>query len=256
MRPEAPPASRPRWPRPRCRPREPSSPAEQPSCSSWSRCSPCRTRRACAPGSTSAATSTRSPHRSHISARTSPRCRLQKQRLERPGVHPVAGAQRFGWVIPGETGYRVIGTDGKVLSDGGSQLSDPAKPLRRRRRSGGRTPTPRLSQQEPSPSLRRTARTTAGRSPARTARTGSRPTGDRPARPRRRPRTARPTAPRHRRRRAPLSVRKPRRRVDRAPPLRRHAVPDVLLPDLPAGSLRDRHARGRWSDARDDAAAR
>ena len=46
----------------------------------------------------------------------------------RPGVHRVPCAKRFGWILPGETGYRVIGSDGEVLSDGGSQLSEPPTP--------------------------------------------------------------------------------------------------------------------------------
>jgi len=33
--------------------------------------------------------------------------------------------ERFGWVMPGEVGFRVIGSDGQPL-DGSSQLTDPA----------------------------------------------------------------------------------------------------------------------------------
>ncbi|MGI8435003.1 MAG: FtsB family cell division protein [Nocardioidaceae bacterium] len=32
---------------------------------------------------------------------------------------------RFMWLMPGETGYRVIGTDGEVVTDGGDALSEP-----------------------------------------------------------------------------------------------------------------------------------
>jgi len=54
--------------------------------------------------------------------------RLQKQRLHDPAYIQSLARSRFGWILPGATGFRVIGADGKVLSDGGSQLSDPAKP--------------------------------------------------------------------------------------------------------------------------------
>ena len=53
-----------------------------------------------------------------------------------------------------------------------------------------------------------------------------------------------------------MPVRQPRRRGHRAAARRRHAVPDDVLPDLPAGGLEDRHARGLRADARDDRAAR
>ena len=54
--------------------------------------------------------------------------RLQKQRLHDPAYIQSLARSRFGWILPGETGFRVIGADGKVLSDGGSQLSDPTQP--------------------------------------------------------------------------------------------------------------------------------
>jgi cell division protein FtsB len=52
----------------------------------------------------------------------------QKARLHDPAYIEQEARQRFGWILPGEVNYRVIGTDGEVLSDGGSELSDPAKP--------------------------------------------------------------------------------------------------------------------------------
>lgn len=37
---------------------------------------------------------------------------------------------RFAWVMPGETGYRVIGSDGAIVSDGSSELTDPTAEVR------------------------------------------------------------------------------------------------------------------------------
>ncbi len=54
----------------------------------------------------------------------------------------------------------------------------------------------------------------------------------------------------------PLHLRAARRRRDLAAAGRRHAVPDAVLSDLPAGAVRDRPARGRWFDAGDDGTAR
>ena len=51
-----------------------------------------------------------------------------KQRLRDPAYIESEARKRFGWILPGEVGYRVIGDDGEVLSDGGSRLSDPTKP--------------------------------------------------------------------------------------------------------------------------------
>ena len=54
--------------------------------------------------------------------------RESKQRLHDPAYIESVARKRFGWILPGEVGYRVIGDDGEVLSDGGSRLSDPAGP--------------------------------------------------------------------------------------------------------------------------------
>ena len=54
--------------------------------------------------------------------------RESKQRLRDPAYIESEARKRFGWILPGEVGYRVIGDDGEVLSDGGSRLSDPTKP--------------------------------------------------------------------------------------------------------------------------------
>jgi cell division protein FtsB len=35
---------------------------------------------------------------------------------------------RFGWVLPGEVGYRVIGVDGEVLAGGSATLTKPSAP--------------------------------------------------------------------------------------------------------------------------------
>lgn len=50
---------------------------------------------------------------------------LDKKRLHDPAYIQTLARLRFGWLMPGETGYRVIGADGQILSDGSSQLSDP-----------------------------------------------------------------------------------------------------------------------------------
>ncbi len=50
---------------------------------------------------------------------------LAKERWRDPAYIAAQARQRFGWLMPGETGYRVIGPDGKVIADGGSELSDP-----------------------------------------------------------------------------------------------------------------------------------
>ena len=78
-------------------------------------------------------------------------------------------------------------------------------------------------------------------------------------RPRRRPRlstAARPRAARHPRDRAPLPVRPARRGDHRAAAADRHAVPDDLLPHLPAGGVPDRHPRGVRADEGDAGPAR
>jgi cell division protein FtsB len=48
-----------------------------------------------------------------------------KKRLHDPAYIKTQAQLRFGWLMPGETGYRVIGSDGKILSGGASRLSDP-----------------------------------------------------------------------------------------------------------------------------------
>jgi cell division protein FtsL len=52
----------------------------------------------------------------------------EKARWNDPAYVKQKAHERFGWVMPGETGYRVIGDDGQTLSGGGSQLSDPVSP--------------------------------------------------------------------------------------------------------------------------------
>jgi cell division protein FtsB len=46
-----------------------------------------------------------------------------ERRWHDPAYIKAQARLRFGWVMPGETGYRVIDSHGKVLPDGGSQLS-------------------------------------------------------------------------------------------------------------------------------------
>ncbi len=56
--------------------------------------------------------------------------RLQQaeERWRDPAYIETQARLRFGWLMPGETGYRVIGPDGEVLSAGGSELSEPTTP--------------------------------------------------------------------------------------------------------------------------------
>lgn len=49
----------------------------------------------------------------------------QTRRWQDPAYIETQARLRFGWLMPGETGYRVLGSDGEVLSSGGSELSDP-----------------------------------------------------------------------------------------------------------------------------------
>lgn len=50
-----------------------------------------------------------------------------ERRWHDPAYIEAQARLRFGWVMPGETGYRVIDSNGHVWSDGGaSQLSQPA----------------------------------------------------------------------------------------------------------------------------------
>jgi cell division protein FtsB len=50
--------------------------------------------------------------------------REAKQRWHDPAYIRTQARLRFGWVMPGETGYRVIDDNGDILASG-SQLSDP-----------------------------------------------------------------------------------------------------------------------------------
>ncbi len=54
--------------------------------------------------------------------------RQDKRRWRDPAYIETQARLRFGWIMPGETGYRVLGPDGEVLTDGGSELSDPSTP--------------------------------------------------------------------------------------------------------------------------------
>ena len=44
----------------------------------------------------------------------------QLQRWRDPAYVKSQARTQLGWVMPGETGYRVIGTDGKVVTDDGA----------------------------------------------------------------------------------------------------------------------------------------
>lgn len=57
---------------------------------------------------------------------------LERDRWHDPAYLRAAARLRFGWVMPGETGYRVIDSNGDLL-ESGSQLSEPS----RARDSGG-----------------------------------------------------------------------------------------------------------------------
>jgi cell division protein FtsB len=52
--------------------------------------------------------------------------RLEKKRWNDPAYVETQARLRFGWLMPGETGYRVIGADGEVLETGEAELSAPA----------------------------------------------------------------------------------------------------------------------------------
>ncbi len=49
----------------------------------------------------------------------------EKQRWQDPAFVESEARLRFGWIMPGEKGYRVIGMDGKVLSRGIGSLTTP-----------------------------------------------------------------------------------------------------------------------------------
>lgn len=51
----------------------------------------------------------------------------QKRRWNDPDFIKTQARLRFGWVVPGEVGYRVIGTDGKVLTGDSASLTTPAE---------------------------------------------------------------------------------------------------------------------------------
>lgn len=51
--------------------------------------------------------------------------REEKRRWKDPAYVEAQARQRFGWVLPGEIGFRVIGADGQPL-EVGSELTDPA----------------------------------------------------------------------------------------------------------------------------------
>jgi cell division protein FtsB len=69
--------------------------------------------------------------RSQISASTSDISSLQreKRRWADKAYVEAQARERFGWVMPGETSYHVIGKDGKPLGHG-DQLSDPTSVAR------------------------------------------------------------------------------------------------------------------------------
>ncbi|MDX6365155.1 MAG: hypothetical protein QOK30_231 [Nocardioidaceae bacterium] len=48
-----------------------------------------------------------------------------ERRWHDPAYIEAQARVRFGWVMPGQIGYRVIDAQGHVLSDGGSSLSQP-----------------------------------------------------------------------------------------------------------------------------------
>jgi Septum formation initiator len=49
----------------------------------------------------------------------------ERRRWDDPAYVKQTAHERFGWVMPGETGYRVIGDDGQPLGDTSNQLADP-----------------------------------------------------------------------------------------------------------------------------------
>lgn len=59
-----------------------------------------------------------------IASRTAAVSTLQQttRRWHDPAYIEAQARLRFGWVMPGETGYRVIDANGNVLTDGGAQL--------------------------------------------------------------------------------------------------------------------------------------
>jgi cell division protein FtsB len=53
--------------------------------------------------------------------------RLEKERWRDPAYIEIQARLRFGWLMPGETGFRVIGEDGEVLDTGQGELSEPVE---------------------------------------------------------------------------------------------------------------------------------
>jgi cell division protein FtsB len=51
----------------------------------------------------------------------------EKKRWHDPAYIKTQARMRFGWVMPGETGYRVIGDDGEVIGSSSTALSDPSE---------------------------------------------------------------------------------------------------------------------------------
>ena len=162
----------------------------------------------------------------------------EKRRWHDPAYVAAQARERFGYLMPGETSYVVLGEDGKPL-EAETTLTDPATVDRKR-------PTAWWSEEWSSVEL-------AGHPPKPQAPPASRIDGTEAVSGRERldpadlaadRGPARPGAARHPRGRPPLPVRQPRRRDDRAAAAQRHAVPDDLLPHLPARRLADRHARG------------
>jgi hypothetical protein len=49
----------------------------------------------------------------------------ERHRWDDPAYVKQQAHDRFGWVMPGETGYRVIGDDGEPLGDASNQLAEP-----------------------------------------------------------------------------------------------------------------------------------
>ena len=162
----------------------------------------------------------------------------EKDRWEDP-AYVMQEARKRGYVMPGETPFVVIDADGDPLTD--SELDD-------RSSVGEGESRPWYDGVWSSVKIAGNPPTKIQPQPEKRDRWPRVATSDRRGDHRR---AARPTAPRHPRDRAPLPVRQPRRGDDRAAAPQRHAVPDHLLPDLPAGELADRHPRGLGSDARD-----
>jgi len=54
--------------------------------------------------------------------------RSDKRRWKDDEFLKAQARERFGWVLPGETAYRVIDEDGEVIAGGSSTLTDPSTP--------------------------------------------------------------------------------------------------------------------------------